>query len=128
VTFPSFADGMPDERISTMVRATPEAPMVWMDLPVSVGLIAGGIAAPVTMRDMGSVEKVDEEANVGTAARDRNRQEWRANVGAGGLGEDGSGKVDGEETSGGGVSEVEGGGGATEEAMKKLEELKEAGL
>jgi|AntAceMinimDraft_1070359.scaffolds.fasta_scaffold13379_3 hypothetical protein len=99
-----------------------------MDLPVSVGLIAGGIAAPVTMRDMGSVEKVDEEANVGTAARDRNRQEWRANVGAGGLGEDGSGKVDGEETSGGGVSEVEGGGGATEEAMKKLEELKEAGL
>ena len=47
-------------------------------------------------------EKVGEEVNVGTDARDKNRQAWRANVG----GEEG-------ET------------GATEEAKKKLEELKE---
>ena len=87
---------------------------MWMDLPIPVGLEEGGIAAPLTMDDVGTVEKVGEEANVGSAARDKNRQEWRANVGGG----DGGGEADGEDA----------GAGATEEAKKKLGELKDAGL
>ena len=50
------------------------------------------------------VEKVGEEGNIGEAARDKNRQAWRANV-SGGMDD-----------------------GVAEEAKKKLEELKDAGL
>lgn len=107
VTFPSFADGTLDERTSTVMKAAAGSPVVWMDLPVSVGLEEGGIAAPLTMADVGTVEKIGEEANVGSAARDKNRQAWRASVNVGGGEEDA---------------------GATEEAKKKLEELKDAGL
>lgn len=109
ITFPSFADGMSDERTNTVVKgATAKAPTAWIDFPISVGLEEGGIAAPVTMDQMGVVEKVGEEANVGTAARDKNRQEWRANISGG----DGDGDGDGGEDAA-----------ATEEAKKKLEEL-----
>lgn len=109
VTFPSFADGMPDERAECVVRATEAGPCAWLDFPISVGLGKAGIAKPVTMADV-TVEKVGEEATVGESAREMNRQAWRANVSAGGGDEDG-----GEE-------------GATEEAKKKLEEMKDAGL
>ena len=109
VTFPSFADGMPDERVECVVRATEAGPCAWLDFPISVGLGEAGIAKPVTMADV-TVEKVGEEATVGESAREMNRQAWRANVSAGGGDEDG-----GEE-------------GATEEAKKKLEEMKDAGL
>ena len=53
------------------------------------------------------VEKVGEEGNIGEAARNMNRQAWRANVSGG----DGDGAA-----------------GVAEEAKKKLEELKDAGL
>ena len=53
----------------------------------------------------GYVEKVGEEASVGEAARDKNRQEWRANITGGGAGAD-----------------------VSEDVKKKLEELKESGL
>ena len=103
MTFPSFADGMPDERTAVM-RADAEAPAAWLDLPVAVGLEEGGIRKPVTMADV-TVEKVGEEASVGEAARDKNRQEWRANINGGGAGAD-----------------------VSEDVKKKLEELKESGL
>jgi hypothetical protein len=104
VTFPSFADGMPDERTAVVMRADVEAPAAWLDLPVAVGLEEGGIRKPVTMADV-TVEKVGEEASVGEAARDKNRQEWRANINGGGAGAD-----------------------VSEDVKKKLEELKESGL
>lgn len=104
VTFPSFADGMPDERALVCVRAQAETPAAWLDFPVAVGLEEGGIRKPVTMADV-TVEKVGEEASVGEAARDKNRQEWRANISGGGAGAD-----------------------VSEDVKKKLEELKESGL
>ena len=52
-----------------------------------------------------TVEKVGEEASVGEAARDKNGQEWRANINGGGAGAD-----------------------VSEDVKKKLEELKESGL
>ena len=104
VTFPAFADGMPDERALAFVRAAAEAPAAWLDLPIAVGLEEGGIRKPVTMADV-TVEKVGEEASVGEAARDKNRQEWRANIDGGGAGAD-----------------------VSEDVKKKLEELKESGL
>ena len=106
VTFPAFADGMPDERALALIRAAAEAPAAWLDLPVSVGLEEGGIRKPVTMADV-TVEKVGEEASVGEAARDKNRQEWRANIDGGGAGA---------------------GADVSEDVKKKLEELKESGL
>ena len=69
-----------------------------------MGLEEGGIRKPVTMADV-TVEKVGEEASVGEAARDKNRQEWRANISGGGAGAD-----------------------VSEDVKKKLEELKESGL
>jgi hypothetical protein len=104
VTFPSFADGMPDERARLCVRARAETPVAWLDFPIAVGLEEGGIRKPVTMADV-TVEKVGEEASVGEAARDKNRQEWRANITGGGAGAD-----------------------VSEDVKKKLEELKESGL
>jgi hypothetical protein len=104
VTFPSFADGMPDERARLCVRARAETPVAWLDFPIAVGLEEGGIRKPVTMADV-TVEKVGEEASVGEAARDKNRQEWRANINGGGAGAD-----------------------VSEDVKKKLEELKESGL
>jgi hypothetical protein len=106
VTFPAFADGMPDERALCAAQAREGEAAAWLDFPISVGLDEGGIAKPVSMSDV-TVEKVGEEGNIGEAARDKNRQEWRANISGGGGGEDA---------------------GATEEAKKKLEELKDAGL
>jgi len=101
ITFPSFADGMPDERTLTRMRASEASAAAWLDMPVSVGV--DEIRKPVTMADV-TVEKVGEEGNVGEAARDKNRQEWRANL-----------KSDeGDEVS--------------EDVKKKLEELKESGL
>ena len=79
VTFPSFADGAADERAQCVVKAADETPVVWMDLPIAVGLNPDGIKKPVSMADV-VVEKVGTEENVGDAARDKNRQEWRANV------------------------------------------------
>ena len=87
-------------------REVPEAPAAWLDLPVAVGLEEGGIRKPVTMADV-TVEKVGEEASVGEAARDKNRQEWRANIDGGGAGA---------------------GADVSEDVKKKLEELKESGL
>ena len=104
VTFPSFADGMPDERARLCVRARAETPVAWLDFPIAVGLEEGGIRKPVTMADV-TVEKVGEEASVGEAARDKNRQEWRASITGGGAGAD-----------------------VSEDVKKKLEELKESGL
>ena len=104
VTFPSFADGMPDERARLCVRARAETPVAWLDFPIAVGLEEGGIRKPVTMADV-TVEKVGEEASVGEAARDKNRQEWRENITGGGAGAD-----------------------VSEDVKKKLEELKESGL
>ena len=68
-----------DERVSCVVRAPAESPTCWMDLPIAVGLDEGGIRKPVSMSDV-VVEKVGTDANVGDAARSRNRQEWRADV------------------------------------------------
>ena len=107
VTFPSFSDGMPDERVLAIVKASTNASAVWLDLPVSIGLEDGGIAAPISMADVGTVEKVGEEGNIGTAARDKNRQAWRANISRGEGGHD-----------------VE----VAEEVKKKLDELKDTGL
>ena len=89
-----------------MAQAREGEAAAWLDFPISVGLDEGGIAKPVSMADV-TVEKVGEEGNIGEAARDKNRQEWRANISGGGGGDDA---------------------GATEEAKKKLEELKDAGL
>ena len=104
VTFPSFADGMPDERTSTSMRATADSSVAWLDLPIAVGLDEGGIRKPVTMDDV-TVEKVGTEENVGDAARDKNRQEWRANIKDEKMDDD-----------------------VSEDVKKKLEELKESGL
>ena len=111
VTFPSFADGAADERAQCVVKAADETPVVWMDLPIAVGLDPDGIKKPVSMADV-VVEKVGTEENVGDAARDKNRQEWRANV------KDGA---DGEQSSDTGAA-------MAEAAKKKLDELKEQGL
>jgi hypothetical protein len=111
VTFPSFADGAADERAQCVVKAADETPVVWMDLPIAVGLDPDGIRKPVSMADV-VVEKVGTEENVGDAARDKNRQEWRANV------KDGA---DGEQSSDTGAA-------MAEAAKKKLDELKEQGL
>ena len=54
----------------------------WIDFPISVGLDEGGIAKPVSMEDV-VVEKVGEEGNIGEAARNMNRQAWRASVSGG---------------------------------------------
>ena len=59
------------------------------------------------------VEKVGVEANVGDAARSRNRREWRADV-------------KGSESFGDVATETEGA--VAEAARKKLDELKERGL
>ena len=40
---------MPDERTAVVMKATADAPIAWLDLPISVGLEEGGIAAPVAM-------------------------------------------------------------------------------
>ena len=59
------------------------------------------------------VEKVGTEANVGDAARSRNRQEWRADVGGAPETGDVATKTDGA---------------VAEAARKKLDELKKQGL
>ena len=112
VTFPSFADGAADERVSCVVRAPVESPTCWMDLPIAVGLDEGGIRKPVSMSDV-VVEKVGTDANVGDAARSRNRQEWRADV-------------RGAEKEGDVATETEGA--VAEAARKKLDELEKQGL
>ena len=112
VTFPAFADGAADERVSCVVRAPAESPTCWMDLPIAVGLDEGGIRKPVSMSDV-VVETVGTDANVGDAARSRNRQEWRADV-------------RGAEKEGDVATETEGA--VAEAARKKLDELKKQGL
>jgi hypothetical protein len=94
-----------------VVKAADETPVVWMDLPIAVGLDPDGIKKPVSMADV-VVEKVGTEENVSDAARDKNRQEWRANVNDG---------ADGEQSSDTGAA-------MAEAAKKKLDELKEQGL
>ena len=107
VTFPAFADGMPDERARVSMRASSGKSVAWLDLPIAVGLGHEGIKKPVTMADV-TVTKVGTETNVGDKARDRNRQEWRANV------------------TGGETAAATGG--LNDELKKKLEALKESGL
>ena len=113
VTFPSFADGAADERAACVVRAPADGPPTcWMDLPIAVGLDEGGIRKPVSMSDV-VVEKVGTDVNVGDAARSRNRQEWRADVGGAPETGDVATKTDGA---------------VAEAARKKLDELKKQGL
>ena len=72
----------------------------------------GGIRKPVSMSDV-VVEKVGTEANVGDAARSRNRQEWRADV------KGAEGETEEATTEGAAVAEA---------ARKKLDELEKQGL
>ena len=62
MTFPSFADGMPDERTAVVDARRRGGAGGVVDLPVAVGLEEGGIRH-VTMADV-TVEKVGEEASV----------------------------------------------------------------
>ena len=112
VAFPAFADGAVDERAACRVRANATTPTVWMDFPIAVGLDEGGIRKPVSMSDV-VVEKVGTEANVGDAARSRNRQEWRADV------KGAEGETEEATTEGAAVAEA---------ARKKLDELEKQGL
>ena len=112
VAFPAFADGAVDERAACRVRANATTPTVWMDFPIAVGLDEGGIRKPVSMSDV-VVEKVGTEANVGNAARSRNRQEWRADV------KGAEGETEEATTEGAAVAEA---------ARKKLDELEKQGL
>jgi len=48
----ALSDGMPDERTAVVMKATADAPMAWLDLPISVGLVEGGIAAGAYTRPL----------------------------------------------------------------------------